>query len=548
MDVKGMLRPRTLALLGIPVAAVAVTAGSAVRPSAEEASPPRLVAFALSPSRVQLSWTAEEHDVRYRVIRNGDVISKTKRTVFTDSNVRTGVPYRYTVLTLDPSGRVSGSLSAGAVTPPPKGSFPVYPLKGEPGRRYLLDQRDVPFMVVGDSPQALTVNLSVTDAEKFLADRRAAGYNAMWVNLLCIVCTSLAGGRADGTTYDGISPFATPGDLSTPNEAYFRRVDRMIGLARKYGIVLFLNPIETAGWLEILRQNGVEKSYAYGRYLGMRYGRFPNIVWFHGNDFQTWRDLSDTELVQAVARGIRAGAPGRQQPHTVELNYVVSSSLDDPSWRRLIGLDAVYTYAPTYAELLKEYNRRHYLPTVMIEANYEFEAWHYPVDLETLRRQEYWAMLSGASGQFYGNKYTWQFSRGWRSHLDTPGSRQMGYAATFFREHPWFQLVPDEHHETVTAGYGEFATQGAINDNDYVTAARTPDGKLVVAYVPDIRRVTIDMTKLAGQAQASWYDPTRGKLTPVRGSPFPNIGAREFVPPGENASGDGDWILVLSAH
>ena len=249
----------------------------------------------------------------------------------------------------------------------------MYPLKSEPGQRYLVDQRNVPFMVVGDSPQALTVNLSVADAEKFLADRRAAGYNAMWVNLLCIVCTSLAGGRTDGTTYDGISPFAIPGDLSTPNDAYFRRVDHMIGLARNYGIVLFLNPIETAGWLEILRQNSVEKSYGYGRYLGMRYGRFPNIVWFHGNDFQTWRHRSDTELVQAVARGIRAGARRWRQPHTVELNYVVSSSLDDPSWRRLIGLDAVYTYAPTYAELLKEYNRRHYLPTVMIEANYEFE-------------------------------------------------------------------------------------------------------------------------------------------------------------------------------
>ena len=26
---------------------------------------------------------------------------------------------------------------------------------------------------------------------------------------------------------------------------------------------------------------------------------------------------------------------------------------------------------------------------------------------ETLRRQEYWTMLSGATGQLYGNGYTW---------------------------------------------------------------------------------------------------------------------------------------------
>ena len=295
------------------------------------------------------------------------------------------------------------------MTTPAANSRAVYPLKVGPTGRYLVDQRNVPFMVVGDSPQALTMNLSVADAEKFLANRRAAGYNSMWVNLLCIICTSLAGGRTDGTTYDGIPPFKTPGDLSTPNEAYFARADRMMRIAERYGIIVFLNPIEAAGWLPILRSNGAKKSYDYGRYLGQRYRRFRNIVWFHGNDFQSWRIRSDTELVQAVARGIEAAAPAHL--HTVELNYLVSSSLDDQSWRPLIKFDAVYTYRPTYAELLKEYNRRRFLPTVMVEANYEFERWHYPTDLQTLRRQEYWSMLSGASGQFYGNKYTWQFSK-----------------------------------------------------------------------------------------------------------------------------------------
>ena len=167
---------------------------------------------------------------------------------------------------------------------------PVYPLKIGPTRRYLVDQRNVPFMIVGDSPQALTVNLSVADAEKYLANRSAAGFNSAWVNLLCIICTSLAGGRDDGTTYDGIPPFTTPGDLSTPKEAYFARVDRMVGLAAKYGIMLFLDPIETAGWLSILKGNSVDKAYGYGRYLGKRYRKFPNIVWFSGNDFQTWRE------------------------------------------------------------------------------------------------------------------------------------------------------------------------------------------------------------------------------------------------------------------
>ena len=511
-------------------------------------APPPLTAFALSPSRVQLSWSPSRSggDLRYLVLRNGALVGETTSTTFTDTSLRRDTPYEYKVTVRDTDDRVSASYSPATVSTPRIDSSPVYPLKASPTRRYLVDQRNVPFMVVGDSPQALTVNVSVADAEAFLANRRAAGYNSMWVNLLCIICNSVAGGRTDGTTFDGISPFVTPGDLSSPNEAYFARVDRIIGLAERYGIVLFLNPIETAGWLDVLRSNGVKRSFDYGRYLGTRYGRFRNIVWFHGNDFQTWRTRSDTELVQAVARGIKTAAPS--QLHTVELNYLVSSSLDDESWRHLIKLDAVYTYRPTYAELLKEYDCQGFLPIVMVEANYEFEALNYSTDLQTLRRQEYWTMLSGASGQFYGNKYTWQFLEDWRDHLNTPGSRQMAYATKFFARKPWFRLVPDQQHKVVTTGYGTFTSSGSNNENDYVTAASTPDGKLVIAYLPETRKVTVDMGELSGRAWARWYDPTNGTSAVLSGSPFPNRGLRQFNPPGENSERDGDWVLVLTVR
>jgi len=548
MSAKKLLSTRSVIFVALLVAAATVAGVFLSRSSAGAAAPPRLTAFALSPSRVQLSWTASsvDHDLRYRLLREGSQLATTAQTTFTDTGLRPGMPYSYRVGVLDGAGSVSASSSPAAVTTPTKNAGPAYPLKLSANRRYLVDQRNVPFMVVGDSPQALTVNLSVADAEKFLANRKAAGFNSMWVNLLCIVCTSYAGGRADGTTYDGIPPFTTPEDLSTPNEAYFARVDRMVSVAEKYGIVLFLDPIETAGWLEIMKRNGVDKAYGYGQYLGQRYKKFPNIVWFNGNDFQTWRNRSDTELVQAVARGIKANAPTQLQ--TVELNYKVSSSLDDESWRPLIGVDGVYTYAPTYAELLKEYNRPDFLPTVMIEANYEFESFNYPANAETLRRQAYWSMLSGATGQFYGNKYTWQFSKGWQDRLDTTGSRHVTYLTRLFAGKPWFKLIPDQRHKLVTAGYGTFAAGvSSLNDNDYVTAARTPDGKLAMAYVPGIRTITVDMRKLSGRVRARWYDPTKGTYVAISGSPFRNSGARKFRPPDKNGDGDSDWILVLTA-
>ena len=112
---------------------------------------------------------------------------------------------------------------------PVKTDAPVFPLQVDSTRRYLVDQRNQPFLIVGDSPQSMVVNLSEQQAAQFLANRRRAGFNSVWVNLLCDKYT---GGRDDGSTYDGIHPFQTAGDLSTPNEAYFERVDAIVRLAR----------------------------------------------------------------------------------------------------------------------------------------------------------------------------------------------------------------------------------------------------------------------------------------------------------------------------
>ena len=419
-----------------------------------------------------------------------------------------------------------------------------FPLKPSNNGRYLVDQHNVPFMIVGDSPQALIGKLSISDAALYLADRRAAGFNALWVDLLC---TTYTGCRADGKTFDGIAPFTTRGDLSTPNPAYFRRADAIIRLAAKDGMVVFLDPIETGGWLGVLRANGLAKDRAYGRFLGRRYRSFPNIVWSHGNDFQSWRNQSDDALALAVADGIRSA--DREHISTVELDYPDSGSADDPRWRAMIQLDAAYTYYATYARVLREFNRKPHVPVYMAEAGYEFEQNSPSIskgDPPILRRQEYWSMLSGAEGQFYGNHYTWQFTDGWKDHLDTTGSVELGYLVRLFSALPWYRLVPDQAHRIVTAGYGKFITTGNVGSSDYVTTAATPDGRLAVCYLPAGGTVTVNATRLAGQVRARWFDPTSGNYTGVP-VPVPRAENVQLTAPTANAAGDTDWVLVLSA-
>jgi hypothetical protein len=468
-----------------------------------------------------------------------------------------------------------GSLPAtpAEVTPVRAESLPpgtvVYPLKVSANKRYLVDQDDKAFLMVGDAPQTMIGTLSVADAATFMANRREYGIDTLWINLLCNFsdgCNKVA------TTFDGVAPFLVTGDLSRPNPAYFQLADEIIELAATYGMLVLLDPIETSSWLPILRAAGTEQAYRYGQYLGRRYKSFPNIIWMHGNDFQSWRNHTDNALVQAVARGIRSEDP--VHIHTIELNYLTSGSLDDPSWAPLIELDAAYTYFPTFAQVLTEYNRAEFKPVFMVEANYEFEQNPFTDggSPQNLRRQEYWTMLSGATGQVYGSAYTWRLEKGWESKINTPGAVQLRFMKNLFVKRRWYDLVPDQDHTVVIDGYDQlseyigklaarfgnlqlrssivarlrgFTSLSSVSKNRYAPAARTSDGTLVMVYLPSTRSITVDMSKLAGLATARWYDPTDGSYATISGSPFANSDSRQFRPPDNNAAGDRDWVLVL---
>ncbi len=435
---------------------------------------------------------------------------------------------------------------------------PVYPLKVSANGRYLVDQTNTPFLIVGDSPQPLVTRVSTTDAAKYFDDRQAHGFNALWINVIT-AGPYYHDSADDGSTYDGVVPFTghiaggtdtAHYDLSKPNEAYFARVDQMVKLAAERGMTVFLDPIETGQWIPTLRNNGRAADYAYGQYLGNRYRRFDNIVWLNGNDFVTWNKPGDDEVVRAVAMGIKSADPRHLQ--TIELNYDTSSSSDDPSWAPIISVNGTYTYSPTYFQMWHSYNHTPVAPTYLLEAHYDLMDYGHPIDYGTprvLRRQEYWAMLTGGKGQIYGNGYTCEFMSGWKFYVDTVGVTQLEIWHKFFSALPWQDIVPDEDHAVLTAGLGTLGDmQTRVSKSDYATAAKTPDGSYGIAYMPTARTITINMASLKAPARAKWFDPTNGTYTAIAGSPFSNQGARQFTPPGNSHNdGESDWVLLLDA-
>jgi hypothetical protein len=138
----------------------------------------------------------------------------------------------------------------------------------------------------------------------------------------------------------------------------------------------------------------------------------------------------------------------------------------------------------------------------------------------------------------------------WQNHLNDRGAVSAGHAARVMQSRAWHNLVPDFDHTTVTAGYGTFNNTKNKGGADYVTAARTGDGRLVMAYVPSTgtgtRTLTVNMARLSvNPVSAKWFNPANGASTTI-GS-FPNTGSRTFTTPGNNGQGMNDWLLILEA-
>jgi len=383
----------------------------------------------------------------------------------------------------------------------------------------------------GDTAWSLIVGGSLSDVTRYLDDRAAKGFSAVIVNLVerCFA-------PDPPRTTDGLEPFADATDFATITTAYLERAASVIDLALERGLAVLLCPAylgyrepsypgyegRPEGWYDLIVPQPVERLREYGRRIGRALAHLPNIIWVLAGDRMPGDALPHME---AMADGLRETYPAAL--FTAHL-HPGRRAIETFPW---LELNQTYSYGIVHRRVLDEYRLvRPPKPVVLFESSYEGDS-----DSSRLhvRRQSWWAMLSGACGQFFGNRPIWGAFSGWLEALDSDGALDQVHMARFFADRPWWLLEPDVEGRLLVGGMGE------AHGLDRATAAIASDGSLATVYVPEDRDLVLDLRALPqGRYEARWHDPRSGDWHEagryLAASRWP------FSPPGP-----GDWVLLL---
>jgi Protein of unknown function (DUF4038)/Putative collagen-binding domain of a collagenase len=408
-----------------------------------------------------------------------------------------------------------------------------FPLRVAAEGAYFLDAGGKPFPFHGWCAGNLLTDSDLAEAASFLDDRVADGVTALAVDLVSAAPEAWHPNRA------GQQPFEH--GIDRPVRDYFEAAARFLRLAHDRDLAVFLHalPLASRGHLDPTRTSdprtciepllhaGEAGASSYGRFLADVFGTADNVIWVLGG--------SDTEsdtvpLLRAIAEqltdlipGVLIAAQGRPDDRFFEM-------FEDEAWP---SLHAITSYEVPHQVLREELARRPGLPAVLIDSTYENELGATP---QMIRRQIYWAMTSGACGQFVGSTLLTPRSAVREDRVtSSAAARDLSRARSFMERIPWWTLKATNYTADIVAG-----GIGQLWGVNTCTAASTAKRDVAVVYVPTGRPIDVDFSKLAmGRYVARTFQPDTGAVGPPRA--FRSAGAWTIEPPG-----NGDWALVIA--
>lgn len=374
-----------------------------------------------------------------------------------------------------------------------------------PNGRFIQGDDGSPFFWMGDTVWSMLHHSTRAEAEQYLLDRQARGFNV-------IVASVISEAPLTTVTGQGCLSLSNNDPLS-PNECYFAHIDWVVARAAELGIYVALVPtwgdkvsLEWGPGPVIFTP---ENARPYGRMLATRYQSATNVVWVLGGD-RLVRDQTQATIWNEIATGlteglVAVGADPLIYYHPPQFWRASDTFHENP----LFDLNAWQSGhsgqdVPVWEQITQDYNRVPAKPVFDSEPPYE----DHPVnwgnspgffrDYE-VRRQVYRSVFAGGFGVNYGNHAVWQWyapgrtgiwgpERFWYESLGRPGATQMLHLRRLMESRPFFTRIPDQRLLVSPQGSG-------IN---HVQATRDSDGSYAMVYIPSPQTVTVDMSQLTG--------------------------------------------------
>lgn len=424
-------------------------------------------------------------------------------------------------------------------------AFGRFPATVSGNGRYILDQFGDPWMMHGDTAWDLWQNLSLADAQTYLDDRASRGVNLVIVEMEHFFTTT------PPQNLNGDLPFTGTAFQSSLNEPYWAHVDEIVDYAATKGITVMFFPCYMGfpgtdeGWNDEIVAASNANMDTYGAAIGNRYKDRINIIWAMSGDKGVGLSATELDRLDHIATAIRGTGDTHLMTAHGQSSADAASVWDSYTW---LDLNSVYARGTNVISTsATAYGRSTVRPTFLIEGRYDNHTSN-PTFEEVRAEQWRQFLVGGLGGQIVGNEAIWSFGFNtgfsndgydWAAHLADQSIDDAMYVANLVENHLpglWQDLAPDLTDTFLTSGESSGATQAAAS---FSTAC-------AVVYVSTTGSITVDLTEITdyGTVQARWYDPTTGGMSGL-GS-FSTSAPHTFSHPGNNASGDDDWVLVIT--
>jgi hypothetical protein len=425
----------------------------------------------------------------------------------------------------------------------PKAYTGTFPLSIADTGRYFQSPNGKPFFIHGQSLWELEVQPTRAQVDQILNLLTSQGFNALVVETFEHLFSNQS---PPYLNVEGNAPFTMSGstppytvDFSTMTSAYWNFLDYIIDGCNSRGILVVLMVCywgfqgTQEGWSAELTAETQAHRISYGVNLATRYRNRPNILYTLGGD-----NPNGATQFADIASGLLS-----VNPHILMSGHSSRGTDGFASFGSIAGFNVNTQYsnnAGIVADAATCYARN--IVFFLIENEYENAT---SQTNQTQRCQAYQSLLGGAAGHLFGGDPYWSLGQDNSAGLggisvataitnygNTTATQHQAFIKQLWTAFAWWKLVP----QTPLSGTGVTA----------ITWGLATDGSFAPFYTPAGAAFTATMTNIThASVRARWYDPTNGTFATDAASPLSNTGTHLFTPPGLNAAGDADLVLVL---